>query len=610
MQNIKKSQHIEFSDNSPKVVKGEQIDLKSIDDTIQFLKENAEYSKTHKKIATRTISILKQVYSEADKGEISKKLEKAFKKTESFILRRPDIDKEEISKKLENALVEIESISHKKPKPEIELESVRDKENCDFTFFCLDGEKVEDRHSFIMELPFFNSLSEKWKESLLEEKGFDLKQFPKEAVEIALDVVYGKPLPEDISYQNLKWVYSLANFLMLDDLKKLVQKEIKKHPENYFDELIQRSKEEERAFKEKNSDQIEPSPAEAYYSFLQECWMSDLSKAIPTEQKAQEIIPYLESFAEQNDPFSLTCLGYCYQNGLGVEQNSKIAKKFYIQASKQEFPPAQYHLGACYDKGIGVKRNPERALVHYQQASDQGFPPAQFALGKYFYRLGGEENLKTTLSLFGQASDQGFPLAQYALGTHFYGLEGEDDLKKAVDLFREASEQGFPSAQYRLGNCYRDGKGIGQNLNKAIKLYTRSSEQGCTEAQNQLAYFYEEGILVEKDLEKAAQLYTQASDKGSIPATNSLGKCYLYGIGVKKDYKKAVQLFKVAAKNNHADALFNLGLCYEKGWGTGGMRTDWSEGLKCYEKAINLGHPQAKINYKKLGRKCDYMCRT
>ena len=618
LQNLnKKSQHIEFSNSSPKVVKGKQIDQKSIDDMIQFLTENARCSKQHKKIAARTICILEGVYSDTDKGKISKKLEKALKK--------------------------VESISLKKPKTEIELENVRKggKKYCDFTFFCRDGEKVEDHLSFIMQLPFFNELSEKWKDDLLKEKGFNLKQFPKEAVEIVLDLIYGQPFPENISDENLMWVYSLANFLNLDDLKELVGKEIEKHPENYVDKLICISREEERAFEtEENSDQLETSQLAAAKFFIQDCCeFRDLSQVIPSEQKAKEVLPYFESLAEQNDAFAQTFLGNCYQQGLGVKQEPQKAVEFYIKASEQEFAPAQYHLGICYEKGLGVEKDLKLALVLYEQLSDKGFAPAQHCLGScYENGLGVEKDVGLALALYKQASDQGFPRSQNRLGIHFHKLGGEENLKKAVDLYIKASDKGFVPALYNLGNRYLEGKGVEQNLYKAKELYTKASEQKYEDAQiklgealNKLGHYceevekdprkafnfysqaigqgdmdsqiklgqcYEKGIGIKKNPKIAFDLYAQASNKGSVPAKVSLGNCYLHGIGVKKDRKKAVQLFKEPAELGNADALFNLGCYYENDF----LQGDFDIALEYYKKARDLGHPQARKKCKSLKR--------
>ena len=50
-------------------------------------------------------------------------------------------------------------------------------------------------------------------------------------------------------------------------------------------------------------------------------------------------------------------VGYCYENGEGVEQNYSEAAKWYRKAAEQGLSAAQHGLGFLYAYGQGVKEN-------------------------------------------------------------------------------------------------------------------------------------------------------------------------------------------------------------------------------------------------------------
>ena len=74
--------------------------------------------------------------------------------------------------------------------------------------------------------------------------------------------------------------------------------------------------------------------------------------------------------AEQGHADAQRCLGGCYEEGDGVEQNTTEAVKWYRKAAEQGDPSAQYKLGECYLNGDGVEKNISEAKKWLLLASE------------------------------------------------------------------------------------------------------------------------------------------------------------------------------------------------------------------------------------------------
>ena len=67
-----------------------------------------------------------------------------------------------------------------------------------------------------------------------------------------------------------------------------------------------------------------------------------------------------------------TGLGWMYQKGQGVPQDSKAAVKWYKLAAEQGFAFAQYNLGRAYAKGQGVIQDNVYAHMWFNIAASSG----------------------------------------------------------------------------------------------------------------------------------------------------------------------------------------------------------------------------------------------
>lgn len=84
-------------------------------------------------------------------------------------------------------------------------------------------------------------------------------------------------------------------------------------------------------------------------------------------------------------------LGWCYEKGLGVEQDRAEANQYYQIAADGGNPASQSNIGNSYYKGDGIEQNYDRAVKYFTLAMERRVPNALFALGDCCYEGKGLE---------------------------------------------------------------------------------------------------------------------------------------------------------------------------------------------------------------------------
>lgn len=78
-------------------------------------------------------------------------------------------------------------------------------------------------------------------------------------------------------------------------------------------------------------------------------------------------------------------LGICYEKGLGVKKNMKLAMECYQKASDLGHPRAMYNLGVFHVHGYGgIDKNRQAARQFFQASAEHGIEEAKSALNIYF----------------------------------------------------------------------------------------------------------------------------------------------------------------------------------------------------------------------------------
>ncbi|RIA98815.1 hypothetical protein C1645_28437 [Glomus cerebriforme] len=82
-----------------------------------------------------------------------------------------------------------------------------------------------------------------------------------------------------------------------------------------------------------------------------------------------------------NGLYAQNYIGYCYQNGKGVNKNKKKAFEWYMKSAENGYAEAQNNLGDCYISGIGTEKDEKKAFKWYLESAENGSADAQNNLG-------------------------------------------------------------------------------------------------------------------------------------------------------------------------------------------------------------------------------------
>lgn len=264
-------------------------------------------------------------------------------------------------------------------------------------------------------------------------------------------------------------------------------------------------------------------------------------------------------------------------NGLGTARNTPAAivwlkkitdARFDPMRDKIEFDPKQPELitarieatlllAKIATLGIGTARDPAEALRWYAEAARIGFVPANNTLGMASLSgFGGPADAAKALAYFKLGAEAGYAPAQYHLAKMYYtGEQGvPQDLALAGAWFAAAAKMGHAGALYAAGRIYDLGKGVPVDQSKAIVYYKEAALKGDPEAQAALASYFYSGEIVEKNLATAKKLFTAAANRGQAGAMFNLGVMAANGEGGAKDMATAYVWFTLAKQLGHEAA--------------------------------------------------------
>lgn len=159
----------------------------------------------------------------------------------------------------------------------------------------------------------------------------------------------------------------------------------------------------------------------------------------------KKTISLITNLAGDGNPRAQVMLGRCYENGLGVEQDSAVAAQWFQLAAEQNDSEAQVLLAYCYQIGAGVPKDPQQVMNLMTRAAEAGNAEAQFNLAMNYSQ----------------------------------GINGAP--KNEQESFRWASlaaNQGYAQAERFLGACYEYGFGVNGNPQLAKEWYARAAAQG------------------------------------------------------------------------------------------------------------------------------------
>ena len=319
---------------------------------------------------------------------------------------------------------------------------------------------------------------------------------------------------------------------------------------------------------------------------------------------------YFSEYAKMGNATAQYYLGYMYENGEGVSQDSAKAAEWYRKSAEQGNAVAQYNLGKMYENGRGVSQDYVKAVECFLKAAEQGNHVAQYDLGNMYKEGRGiSQAYGKVAERYLKSAEQGNATAQYYLGYMYEnGRVVSQDYAKAVEWYLKSAEQGNAKAQYRLGCMYGNSLEVSQDYAKAVEWYQKAAEQGNSKAQHSLGYMYERGEGVSKDYAKAVEWYRKSAEQGNGYAQVDIGRMYEEGLGVSRDYAKAAEWYQKGAEMGDYFLQYKMGCMYEKGVG---VPQDYAKAVEWYRKSAERGNDSAqnvmgRMYEKGLGVSRDY----
>ncbi|KAI7864707.1 hypothetical protein BDF14DRAFT_1159148 [Spinellus fusiger] len=309
-------------------------------------------------------------------------------------------------------------------------------------------------------------------------------------------------------------------------------------------------------------------------------------------------------------------LGFCYEFGLGVSKDYKMAEHYYLLSLTTD--PNGVETDIC---GVGMlatvrlsyfymlgKKNVKlchtkaKTFVHhinkkgktslswlFENAHSFGCSSSQFCLGQcYYFGVGVEKDLKLSAKYYILSAKQNNALSQEALGRCYeYGHGVLKNIKLAMKYYKISAIQHEAVAYRSMAIYYSKNNNANHSDTKAFYFFKKAAELGDTLSQTRLARLYEKGTGITPSTRLAAYWYKKAADMGCKQAQYSLARFLEIGKGLDKNAKLAVYWYLHSAKQGYSDGQYSLGLCYINGIG---IAKDTKVGFWWMKRAADSGH--------------------
>lgn len=344
-----------------------------------------------------------------------------------------------------------------------------------------------------------------------------------------------------------------------------------------------------------------------------------------SEEDIQKGLAFLQKAADMGHVDAYYTLGNIYESGkpIGKPDYAK-AKSYFEVLAENDIPEGQYELGYMYENGLGVEQDSVMTLHYYTLAAQNGNADAMCYLGD-FYRDGrwvGGKDCDHAADLFRQAAEQGDDGGCYYMGRSY--LEGcgvIQDTNLAMPWLWKAAAMNERNAMYSLGNIYNYGSNsiadsaliyyvgaaklghgksariVGDYLIRqqayptAVEYYHIGGKAGDDTAIVRLGECLYDGIgFKEPDLEGAYGLFRVASTYGNPEAYTKLGIMNLMGSGCTEDEGLGKAYLDTAAAKGQPTGMFYLAICYNHGIG---CEADSLLALRWMQKSAEAGHIRA-----------------
>lgn len=201
----------------------------------------------------------------------------------------------------------------------------------------------------------------------------------------------------------------------------------------------------------------------------------------------QEALEQLRAAAEEKNAQATCALGVCTLEGrCGLKADSNEAFRLFDTAATLGHADAICNVAYCYEQGIGVEQNAAQAVALYQELlSHKNVPQAMYNLALCLLEGRGCEQDKHAgvVWLFKAAQANHAEAVCELARCAAEGIGMYQNQDKAYDLLHAAAELGSARAQFALYLCYRDGKGgVEQSPELAERYLQAAAKNGFPQA--------------------------------------------------------------------------------------------------------------------------------
>ena len=308
-----------------------------------------------------------------------------------------------------------------------------------------------------------------------------------------------------------------------------------------------------------------------------------------------EGVNWLKKAAAQGYALAQRNLSYCYENGVGVEQDYGEALKTSGEAdagesvgTKLESYDMEKKASGEADAGESEVRLPDWMEELCERALDWDIEEDGYTPGMWFDGKAPGREIKAVVDAFYAAAKQGCAAAQNVTGhCCMCGLIEGQGKKQAVEWYRKAAEQKYAPAQKNLGDYYGGvcDEDEEETIRIGAKWLRRMANEGEKEAKSRLCSNWERsGIGKNETVEEELEYLNHAAAQGNAAAEDVLNDYYIAGM-LKACPWEMMEWNKKAAEQGYAPAWQTLGYCYEHGVG---VEQDARKAAESYEKADAL----------------------
>lgn len=195
---------------------------------------------------------------------------------------------------------------------------------------------------------------------------------------------------------------------------------------------------------------------------------------VPVNQ--EKAIKVFKKLGKRGNADALYSLGRYYDSQGDVEK----AFKAFEQAAMKGHVASCQTMGFCYENGTGVQKDDGKALEWFLQAANAGDVFSNLYVGtKYLDGVGVEKDSETAFKYLLIAAEKGEANAMTIVAKMLMNGEGAlKDPEQACRWLERAASSGNIPATCLLGMCYLYGNGVAQDVPRGIQALMDVGESG------------------------------------------------------------------------------------------------------------------------------------